>query len=271
MNSSSLRLGLRTPLVGAFALCAVLSLTMLATPAAAQTGTLSLSPAVIMASGTFGQSLTQKLTVSNSTSDVFTFHMMAEDIVVQNGKRVFKPAGELPGSIAATALFSPAEIVAPPRSSKTVTVTITLPQKTDIRAIAAIFHAVNAIQPHKGSVGLVASIGTLITFNLSKDIAVSAEPVQVTPATPTTNLSFSQTLTNTGTEPAIPKGVAAILNQAGQLVGKSIFPQQRLLPGERLVFRSEYTDTLKPGHYRVLCTYTYAGQVLNSQADFTVQ
>jgi len=239
--------------------------------ALAQGGALSLSPAVIMASGTFGQSLTQRLTINNSTPDVFTFHMMAEDVMVRKGKRAFMPAGELPGSIAATAVFSPEEIVAPPKSSESVTVTITLPPKTDIRAMVAIFHATNAIRPNKGSVGLVASIGTLITFNLTSDVKIAPDPLRITPASATTNLAFSQYLTNTGTEPALPKGVAAILNQSGKLVGKAVFPEQRLLPGERLLFRAEYPGTLKAGSYRVLCTYSYAGHILTRQADFTVQ
>lgn len=254
-----------------FAGLALLAVTTLgARPAVAQ-ASLSLSPAVIMASGNFGQSLTQKLTINNSTPNVFTFHMEAEDIVVRDGKRVFLPAGEAPDSIAATAVFSPEEIVAPPNSSEAVSVTVTLPPRTNIRAIAAIFRAVNAVSPKKGSVGLVASIGTLITFNLSNDVAIAPDPVQITPATATTNLGFSQALTNTGSEPVIPKGVAAILNEKGHLVGKSTFQQQRLLPGEKLVFHAEYSDSLAPGDYRVLCTFTFDKHSETQQATFTVK
>jgi hypothetical protein len=253
------------PVVMAFALAA-----FCASPVQAQ-ASLSLTPAVMMASGTFGQSLTQKLTINNNTPNAFTFRMMAEDITVRNGKRVFLPAGELPGSIAATAVFAPEQIVAPPGTSQSVQVTVTIPPKTDIRAIAAIFHAENAVSPTKGSVGLVASMGTLITFNLSNNLAVTPEPIQVALPTPTTNLVFSQTLTNTGTEPVIPKGVAVILGQGGHLVGKATFAQQRLLPGEKLVFRAEYADELRSGTYRVLCTFSYAAHTETQQADFTVK
>jgi hypothetical protein len=250
---------------------AVMAWAVLAVASGQAQASLSLSPAVIMASGTYGQSLTQRLTINNNTPNIFTFRMLAQDIVVRDGKRVFMPAGEAPNSIAATAVFAPEEIVAPPKSSQSVTVTVTLPQKTDIRAIAAIFNATNAISPSKGSVGLVASIGTLITFNLSNNDAITPEPVQIALPTETTNLTFTQVLTNTGTEPVIPKGVAAILNAAGHLVGKATFPGQRLLPGEKLTYRAEYADALKPGDYHVLCTFSYARHAETQQANFTVK
>lgn len=252
------------------AVTAIAAAALCASPLQAQ-ASLSLTPAVIMASGTFGQSLTQRLTINNNTANIFTFRMVAQDITVRDGKRVFLPAGELPNSIAATAVFSPEQIVAPPHTSQSVTVTVTLPSKTDIRAIAAIFNATNAVTPSKGSVGLVASMGTLITFNLSDNLAIAPDPVQVTLPTETTNLTFTETLANSGTEPVIPKGVAVILDQSGHLMGKSTFAQQRLLPGEKLVYRAEYADSLKPGDYRVLCTFTFEKRTETQQAAFSVK
>ena len=161
--------------------------------------------------------------------------------------------------------------MAPPKTSQSVTVTLTIPAHTDIRAIAAVFHADSAKDPKTGTVGLVASMGTLITFNLGKDVAITPAPVEVTLPTETTNLTFNQTLQNTGAEPVIPKGVAAILNTENRLVGKVPFAQQRLLPGEKLPFRAEFTDQLKPGAYHVMCTFDYAGHTETQQANFTIQ
>lgn len=250
----------------------LLALFLVSFPAKAQqTSSLSLSPAVIMAKGSFGQSLTQKLTINNQTPNVFSFQMIAEDVTLHDGKRVFSPAGEAENSIAASAVFSPREIVAPPYTSQSVTVTITIPQATSIRAIVAIFRAKPNVDPKAGSVGLTASMGTLMTFNLSPNVAVSLEPVHVNPSTETTNLSFDDTLTNTGTEPVIPKGVAAILNQNGHLAGKASFAVQRLLPGEKLVYHAEFPDQLKPGDYKVLCTFQFEGHTETQQAQLTVK
>ena len=205
--------------VASCALIAIFS----ALPTAGAQASLSLSPAVIMAKGTYGQSLTQKLTINNQTQNIFHFEMMAEDIAVRDGKRVFLPAGDLENGIAATAIFSPKEVIAPPNTSASVDVTVTIPDKTPVRAIAAIFRAQSSVSPTAGSVGLVASMGTLLTFNLGSEVAITAEPVKVNLATEATNLSFEQMLANTGSEPVIPKGVAAILNDQNRLVGKAAF------------------------------------------------
>ena len=241
-----------------------------ALPAAAQ-ASLSLTPAVIMAKGTYGQSLTQRLTINNQSSNVFHFEMLAEDIVVRDGKRVFLPAGEVENSIAATAVFSPKEIIAPPNTSASVEVTVTIPANTKVRAIAAIFHATSGVNPATGSVGLVASMGTLLTFNLSSNVSIESEPVHVVLPTETTNLIFTQDLTNTGTEPVVPKGVVAILGDQGRLVGKAAFETQRLLPAEKLTYHAQYADSLKPGGYHAMCTFEYEGKTETKQIDFTVQ
>lgn len=239
--------------------------------ASAQSSSLSLTPAVIMAKGTFGQSLTQRLTINNNTPATFRFDMVAEDVVVKNGKRVFVPAGESPDSIAASAVFSPKEIVAPPHTSATVLMTVTLPQKTPLRAMVAVFHTKRVITTDQKGVGLTASIGTLITFNLTNDVAVSIGPLQIHPPTDTTNLSMDTDLTNTGTEPALPKGTAAILNSRGHLVGKAPFTIKRLLPGEKLNFHAEYPGTLPAGSYRALCTFVFGGKTQSVQSGFTIQ
>src|SRR5579859_7154673 len=77
-------------------------------PPTPQKPTLSLTPAVVMARGSFGQSLTQTLTLTNETNVPFNFVMVAQDVTVKDGKRVFVPAGETKNSIAATAVFSQA-------------------------------------------------------------------------------------------------------------------------------------------------------------------
>jgi hypothetical protein len=240
-------------------------------PASAQSSSLSLTPAVIMAKGTFGQSLTQKLTINNNTPATFRFDMMAEDVVVKNGKRVFVPAGESPDSIAASAVFSPKEIVAPPHTSATVQMTITLPRKTSLRAMVAVFHTKRVITTDQKGVGLTASIGALVTFNLTSDVAIGIGPLQIHPPTDTTNLSMDTELTNTGTEPVLPKGTGAILNSQGHLVGKAPFTIKRLLPREKLDFHAEYPGTLPAGSYRALCTFVFGGKTQSVQSGFTIQ
>jgi hypothetical protein len=231
---------------------------------------ISLSPAVIMARGAFGQGLTQTLTLSNQTGMDFAFELVAEDVVVKDGKRIFAPAGETPGSIAATAVFSPKTIVVKAHTAASVDVRLTLPASTGIRAMVAMFKGTDKLPTASSSVGMTASLGTLITFNLSDEIKLEPDAVHVAPATAAANMTISQTIANTGREPVLPEGAAALLNEKGVLVGKAIFQPQRLLPGERLEFTAEYPDQLQPGAYRALCSFQFEGKTLTSSADFKV-
>ncbi len=226
----------------------------------------SLSPAVVMARGTFGQTLTQTLTFSNQTPSEFAFEMVANDVVVKNGKREFVPAGETARGIAATAAFSQRSGVVKPFSSASLEVRVTPPAETGVRAVIAIFRGTAV--PNGGTVALAASLGALITFNLSGAVKVEAEPVRVSPASETSNLRVAQWLANTGSEPVVPEGVAAFVDSQGKLAGKTTFPTQRLLPGERLEFAAEYAGRLPAGAYRILCSFRYEGQDLTTSATF---
>ena len=231
---------------------------------------ISLSPAVVMAKGSFGQGLTQTLTMTNQTSSEMAFQLEAEDVVVKDGKRVFVSAGEVEHSIAASAVFSQSTIVVKPFSSASVDIRLTIPLQTNIRAVVAMFRGTDRFQTSQNSVGMTASLGALLTFNLTENIKVEPEPVQVKPATESANMAISQWITNSGTEPALFDGMAVVLNEKGGLVGKMSFNQQRLLPGERLEFTAEYTGQLQSGNYKALCSYQYEGKILTTDAGFKV-
>ena len=231
---------------------------------------ISLSPAVVMAKGSFGQGLSQTLTFTNQTARDLAFELVAQDVIVKDGKRVFVPAGETPDSIAATAVFSQKSVLVKAFSSAAVDVRLTLPPRTNIRAIIAIFRGTDVLPGANGAVGMTASLSALITFNLTDNVKLQPEAVRVTLASETANTTISQWISNTGTEPALPEGTAAVLSSSGALVGKANFPPQRLLPGERLEFSAEYPGDLPPGSYRVLCSYQFEGKTLTSEGTFEV-
>src|SRR5579864_3865254 len=128
---------------------------------------ISLSPAVIMARGSYGQGLTQTLTLTNNTSAEFAFEMEAQDVVVQDGKRVYIAAGETQNSIAASAVFSQKQVIVKPYSMVSVDVRLTIPAETKLRAVVALFRGTNRLPTSSSAVGMTASLGALITFNLT--------------------------------------------------------------------------------------------------------
>jgi len=232
---------------------------------------LSLSPAVVPAKGGFGQSIAQTLTLTNHTAMELAFDMTAEDVIVQDGKRTYVPAGEVPGSIASTASFSSKIVLVKPYSAATVEARFTIPQGSSLRAVVAIFRGVNKIPTGEGAVSMTASLGTLVTFTMSDKFDVASDALQVAPQSESSNATFSQWLTNTGSEPIVPGGVVAVLSESGKLVSKAEIVPQRLLPGEKLEFKAECPSQLEPGKYRVLASYKFEGQTVTKAGEFQVQ
>lgn len=236
---------------------------------AGEDGALSLSPAVVTLRGDFGQSTTQTLRLINGTSRPFSFDLVAQDVVVRDGKRTFVDAGAIAGSVAATAVFSQKQVTVGPGETAAVSVTITLPPSTPVRAVVALFKGTNQIM--SGHVPMMASLGTLLTFTVSDAIEMAAAPLTLQPQSATANLAASHDCTNNGSEPLVAKGVLAVVDAKGNLVGKSAMKPHRLLPGESARLGTEFTGELGPGNYRVLVTYDYEGRTLTRSAEVEVR
>ncbi|HSY49251.1 MAG TPA: hypothetical protein VLC46_10605 [Thermoanaerobaculia bacterium] len=241
----------------------------LAIEAVAGEGSLSLAPAVVMLRGVPGQSTTQTMKLTNTASQPFSFDLKAQDVVVRDGRRVSVDAGELPGSIAASAAFSRKSVTLAPGESVRVNITVTIPAKPCGRAVLALFRGTTKIE--QGSVGATVSLGMLLTFALSDDVLSSTTPLEVHPPTATSNLTIAQQLGNSGNEPFVATGMLAIVSSSGALVGRTPVPSRRLLPGERTDVHSEYAGDLAPGHYRALMTYQLAKTSVTSSAEFDVR
>jgi hypothetical protein len=235
----------------------------------ADEGTLSVAPAVVMLRGEAGQSTTQTMFLTNGTSQPFSFELQARDVLVRDGKRFFADAGSTPGSIAATAVFSQKSVTVPPGEKVRVDVTVTIPPHPSARAVVALFHGTTKVR--SGNTSITASLGMLLTFTLSDALTANASPLQVEAPTATRNLSVAQEVTNSGSEPMVARGVLAIVNGAGTLMGKETLPSRRLLPGERTDMRAEYAGDLPPGRYRALVTYDLQKETLTSTAEFEVR
>ena len=137
------------------------------TPAAPE-ASIALSPAVIMVRCKPGQSTTQTLTIVNHTASEVRFNLATEDVVVREGRRSYWPAGRIANGIAATSVISPATVVVKAGEEASAQVTFTIPPETGQRAVVTFFQGV-VVPPGHGAIGLGASLGTLITFNVSND------------------------------------------------------------------------------------------------------
>ena len=253
----------------------VISYAVLWSIAGAQTpgppqASIALSPAIVMVRCKLGQSTTQILTIVNHTANEVSFKLATEDVVVRDGKRSYSPAGQIANGIASSAVASPASVVVKAGEEASVQVTITIPPETGQRAVVTFFRG-GVISTDNGAIGLGASLGTLITFNVSRDYQVDAGPIQASLQTPAANVILSEELRNTGSEPVMPKGVIVILNTSGKRVAKAPFTSHRLLPGERLIFAATNPAQLAPGRYRTLSSFEFEGKVVTSAGEFIIE
>jgi hypothetical protein len=233
---------------------------------------ISLSPSVVMLSGQPGQAYRQRLRLTNHTSRELAFRLEAQDVVADEGRRAFIAAGERSGSVAATAVFSPKEIVIAPGATGIADVTFTLPPGSTVRGVAAIFRGQTIIGTQRG-VAMTASLGSLITFTLSENVRLDGAAPDVSEQTEASNLAVTEWVTNVGAEPVVASGAAAFLNETGTLIGKVSMEPQRFMPGERLAFKAEYPSLLAPGRYRAVLSLEYddhARKVLTHTAEFAV-
>jgi hypothetical protein len=235
----------------------------------APSGSIALSPAVIMVRCQPGQSTTQSLSIANHTDTEVSFRLTTEDIVVREGKRLFFAAGQIENGIAANSIATPALVVVKAGEETKVQVTFTPPPETAQRAVVTFFKSI-AVNSSTGAIGLGASLGTLITFNMSGDYQIDAGAVEASLQTATANVIFSEELRNRGSEPVVPKGVIVVLNASGKRVAKASFKAQRLLPGERLTFAATNPAQLAPGRYRTLSSFEFEQNILTSAGDFTI-
>ena len=172
--------------------------------------TLTLAPAVVMVKIPAGQSWTRTFQMSNFTPANFRFEIEVQDVVVKDGKRTYAPAGETEGGIAISAVASPREVQIAPQSIGAATVTLTLPAQTSQRGVVIYFRGKTGTPGEDGTVGIGASLGALVTFELSGDYGIMAGDFSVTSQTETSNLTVSHELVNSGREPVLPKGATAI-------------------------------------------------------------
>jgi hypothetical protein len=231
---------------------------------------IALSPGVIMVKAQPGASSSHVLTMTNLTYSRLNFALEALDVVIRDNKRVFVPAGEIDGGIARSAIFEPTAIELNPGEVAQVKVTLTVPEQPAVRAVVALFHG-QTIMPGKGALMVTGSLGTLITYNLSPNVALVAENPVVTPQTETANLTVAEELKNSGSEPLVPKGTLAILDdESGKLMGRVAIDPHRLLPGEEFNCAVEYPSNLRTGHYRAMLSIEDEGGVQTNSVKFNV-
>jgi hypothetical protein len=232
--------------------------------------TLTLTPAVASAKLKPGQGWTQVLHLRNGTAGVFRFEVQVQDVVVKDGKRTYVPGGETESSIAASAVITPRSLSIGPGEEGSASVTLTIPLQTALRAVVIYFRGKLDTPSEDGMVGLGASLGALVTFDLSGDYNFKVADFSTSPQTETANQVLSHEVLNSGLDVVLPKGGTVILDESGRSVGKATFPAHRILPGESVTFSATCPSQLKSGHYRVVSSFEFNSRIVTGSGEFSV-
>jgi hypothetical protein len=232
-------------------------------------GAISVSPAALSLKGAPGRALTQEFEISNTSDAAFMVDVDVQDVVVKEGKRTFVSPERTSASLAALVTISEGHIILQPGQRMKVPVTFVAPDESRNRAVVVFFHAFRALPlEHQPKVRL--NLGTIVDFTVSNEVMLRLMSLDVEPQSETKNIAITENLKNVGPEPAIARGVVAILSDHGELVGKTAFEQKRLLPSERNQLRAEYPGTLKSGKYRAICTIEFAENTLTRTVDLVI-
>ncbi len=236
---------------------------------AAFCGAISISPAALSLKGAPGRTITQEFDVSNSTDVPYFVDVDVQDVVVKQGKRTFVSPERTPDSLAALVTLPRRRALVLPGEHLKVPVTFVAPDESRNRAVVVFFHASREhAVPNQPKIRL--NLGTVVDFTVSNEVILRVTSLGVEPQTSTSNVAITEELANVGPEPAIARGVVAILSDKGDLVGKTEFQQKRLLPREHNQTRAEYPGALKSGRYRAICTIEFADSTLTRTVELVI-
>lgn len=232
-------------------------------------GAISISPAALSLKGSPGRTITQLFEVSNSTDAAYFVDVDVQDVVVRQGKRAFVSSERMPDSLAALVSVPSRHALVQPGQSLKIPVTFVAPDVSRSRAVVVFFRASREHEvPNQPKIRL--NLGTVVDFTVSNEVLLRVTSLAVEQQTNTNNVAITEELANVGPEPAIVRGVVAILSEKGDLVGKTEFQQKRLLPRESNLIRAEFPGVLKPGKYRAICTLEFADNAVTRTVELVV-
>jgi hypothetical protein len=235
--------------------------------ARAQGQSLGISPAYIEAKVKRGATYNKVFTISNDTPTRLRFRFSVVDYWYnENGEHIDGRPGTLPRSASPWVQFTPTEIVIEPNSSAAAKAIISVPQTASggyyTRPVFEAEAADRTEASHKGS---TASASVAIQFRglmmlvteTGAEYNVEVTGGKISPPTQSSALQIDLNVRNRSTAHAQLRGVFAILNPTGALVGRGRIDPKNYLPGEQDVYKAEWAGELAPGHYTAVVTLSY--------------
>lgn len=229
---------------------------------------LGISPVYVEAKVKNGATYKQAFTISNNSGARLRVKCSVGDYWYdENNQRVEGRAGTLPHSASLWVQFSPAVVTIEANASAKVNAVITVPlAATGGFYTAPIFEFEAADQP-AGNQQAEATATASVAYSFSGLLMLTTEGSteynleimngSVTPPTSSSALEMQFDLRNRSTAHVRVRGVFAVLDAAGKLVGRGKINEKRYMPGQRDVLQTSWAGELGPGRYTAITTLTY--------------
>ena len=240
------------------------------TGAQAQQDSMSVTPVSIEVKVKRGTSYTQRFTLTNNTGTRLRFRCSVLDVWYdERNNRITGNPGTLPRSASLWVQFIPGEVLVEPRTSIPVKAIITVPQTAtggyytmpvfETVPVAASTHISPTLQGSTASASFSVRFRGLmmITTLDASEYNVEILGGRIVPPSSSAEFLIELDLLNRSTAHVRVRGVFAILNASGNLVGRGTIQPKRYLPGQRNTLRTEWAGELPAGKYTSVITLSY--------------
>lgn len=229
---------------------------------------LGISPVYVDAKVRNGASYNQAFTISNNTGTRLRVRCSVGDYWYdENNQRIEGRAGTLPRSASSWVQFSPQEVIIEPNGSARVNAVITVPRTASGGFYTTpIFDFENADQSGQTTredgtaiASVTYSFSGLLMLTTEGSTEYNLEIMNGSVAAPTNSsaLEMQFDLRNRSTAHVRVRGVFAVLDAAGKLVGRGKINEKRYMPGQRAALQTSWAGELAPGQYTTIATLTY--------------
>ena len=230
-----------------------------------QQQSLGLVPAMVDANVKRGLTYTQNFTIVNNTTTRLRFRCSVGDYWYDdhNGRLVGRP-GTLPRSASTWVQFTPNELIIDAHGSATVNAIISVPGDASGGYYTIPFFEGSPLEPSSQQDGKANStfgvrLGGLLMLATegASDYNVEIKSAHLQLPTESSELQIQLDIHNRGNAHVRLRGLFAILDTTGKLVGRGRIEEKVFLPGQQNPMQAPWGDQLSPGHYTAIITLTY--------------
>jgi hypothetical protein len=195
----------------------------------------------------------------------------------KNGKKIVKPIGSLPSSVAKYLTFPSGDFLLDPKETKEFNMTINVPKSVIGGNYAlAFFRATRYIPPgskFKTKVATAIKLGATILQETKGTEIISSKIKSVTITKPNKEspLSFSMNLINEGNTYIQASATVAVLGKDDTFIGTFNIKDKLILAGKEGIIKGELKMPHEPGLYHALITYQYRDKSITINKPFSIE